>query len=149
MQSNFFGNIILAVLLAISSITDIREKEISLRVVFIGILAGILFCFCENPSANVIISLLSSIFPGIFLIGISILSEGKVGLGDGLVGCMGGLFLGFEKTMKWLFVAFVLCALYGIGLMMFQKKSRKTELAFVPFLFIAMVGICFKEMVKT
>jgi len=147
-EINIFGKIILLILLGISSVTDIKRKQISLFVVSGGFVAGVLFCLFKNPEGERMLSIFTALFPGIFLMSVSVLSEGKVGMGDGLIVCVGGLFLGFEKAMEWLFIASVICALYGFGIVLIQRKNTKTELAFVPFLFLATVGIFFKEMIK-
>ena len=125
--------------LLICAYKDIRKQEISVIAVIIGIIGiGMINIFSDKWSLS---ELFYSMIPGICLVGFTILTEGKIGMGDGLVSIMGGLYFGLYNTLEWLFFSFIGCAVFGIVLMTALKKSRKTEVAFVPFLFITGVLI--------
>ena len=45
-----------------------------------------------------------------------------------------GLFLGFPDILVALFLAFLIGAMIGLGLIIFKKKGLKSEIPFGPFL---------------
>ena len=74
----------------------------------------------------------------LFLV-LSIWTKEKIGLGDGLfllaLGCMNDT----ETYIRTLWMGLLLAAGYSI-LLLFHKKSRKTEIPFVPFVLLGYVG---------
>lgn len=68
------------------------------------------------------------------------LSKGKwVGGGDIRLGLMMGIFLGWEKLLVSLFLAYVLGALFAVILLLGKKKGMKSELPFGTFLAVSAV----------
>jgi prepilin signal peptidase PulO-like enzyme (type II secretory pathway) len=71
---------------------------------------------------------------GFFLI-IFLVSRGKwMGFGDVKLAILMGLLLGLPNVLVALFLAFFLGAIIGVILMVFKKKSLKSEIPFGPFL---------------
>lgn len=71
---------------------------------------------------------------GFFLI-IFLLSKGRaMGFGDVKLAILMGLLLGFPNILVALFLAFFFGAIIGIILMVFNRKSFKSEIPFGPFL---------------
>jgi leader peptidase (prepilin peptidase)/N-methyltransferase len=60
--------------------------------------------------------------------------EGGMGEGDIFAGLMVGAFLGFKLSIVSLFLTFILGAVIAVVVMLFQKKSGKTAVPFVPFM---------------
>ena len=71
---------------------------------------------------------------GVF-VALSLISEGKIGLGDGLLMTVTGLFLGGRQNAFLIMTAMLLSALFSIGYLLSKKGNRKTRFAFVPFMF--------------
>jgi len=70
-----------------------------------------------------------------FFLAIVLISRGKwMGLGDPKLAFFMGLFLGFPNILVALFLAFLIGAIIGIGLIVFRKKALKSEVPFGPFL---------------
>ena len=57
-----------------------------------------------------------------------------MGVGDVKLGFLMGLLLGFPNILVSLFLAFMMGAIIGIGLILFGKKTMRSEVPFGPFL---------------
>ncbi len=70
-----------------------------------------------------------------FFLFIVLISHGKwMGWGDPKLAFFMGLLLGFPNILTALFLAFFIGAIIGIGLIIFGKKTLKSEIPFGPFL---------------
>lgn len=132
-------NMVLLVMLAGGAFEDIRRKKISLIWIGIFALAGIVGNVVWREES--MWSLAGGVCIGVLLLGISRLTHGEIGLGDGCVICVTGIYLGFYKNMELLLLALMLTALFAIILMLLRKAGRKTELPFVPFLCMAHIVV--------
>jgi len=75
------------------------------------------------------------ILPSVFFLAIIIFSRGKwMGLGDFKLAFFMGLFLGWPKILVALFLAFLIGAIIGLGLVLSGKKRLQSEVPFGPFL---------------
>ena len=82
-----------------------------------------------------------SLLPGLLLWGCSLLTQGKVGRGDGDMVLILGLMLGWRKTAAALCAACLVSALWaGAGLAAGRLK-RDSALPFAPFLLAAAVTV--------
>ena len=90
--------------------------------------------FCAWPE------LLGGIAVGVLLLLFAVLSKGAVGKGDGLLLCVTGIYLGFEKNLALLLGALLLSGFFSALLLAARKAGRKTELPFAPFLLAAYAG---------
>lgn len=78
---------------------------------------------------------ISAFGAGSFFLLIVLLSRGKwMGVGDVKLAFLMGLILGFPGILPALFLAFFLGAIIGVGLIIFSKKTMKSEVPFGPFL---------------
>ncbi|MBQ7636881.1 MAG: prepilin peptidase [Lachnospiraceae bacterium] len=118
--------------LAALSIRDIKEKSIHL--IPLGILGifNTLFGLFLGYTAG---QTLGGMIPGAFGVAVSLCTKGKLGLGDGLVLMVTGIFLGWEKVLAGWLIALILTSLTGIVLIIMKKACLKTALPFVPFIF--------------
>lgn len=132
-----FEKMIFFAILILCSIRDVRKREISGVFVAAGILCGLFYQIVRKEASfqNIFIGCL----PGISLMALAILTEGKVGFGDGLVVLMGGMYFDFFDILWWIFVSFFLCACFGGILIVLKKGNRKSELPFVPFLTVVAI----------
>lgn len=130
---------ILLGMLGIESIQDIRSRK--LKVLWIcgfgicGVICHMLFQRGEYKS------LLGGIAIGAAMIAVSIFSRGKVGLGDGMVLFVTGIFLGFRKNLMLFAASQLLTACYAMFLLLFRKKGKDYEIPFIPFLLVSYVGL--------
>lgn len=128
------------VLIGYSAVTDMRRREISLKAVAIFFALGWILLLFE-PNRN-IFDLFMGIFLGVFLLGISIASHGELGFGDGLIICVTGLFLGFERNLAILLIGLMLSSFFSI-LLIICGKGLKKEYPFIPFLMLSYMLVIF------
>lgn len=138
-MNQFVVYIPVGILLIISSWTDIKRKMISGVVLWIFSVLGILLNLIFR--CNSVLSVIGGIMVGIITIGISRLTKGEIGLGDGLLLCVTGLFVGFYINLELFFIALFMAAVWGIVLIVLRKAGRKTEVPFVPFMLMAYIVI--------
>lgn len=88
------------------------------------------------PGFKILINpLLSAFLAGGFFLTLVFFSRGKwMGIGDVKLAFLMGLFLGFPNLLVALFLAFLIGAIIGIGLIITGKKTLKSEVPFGPFL---------------
>lgn len=125
--------IILLIAFIPMSISDIRNKKISIWfVVCVGI-AGILITSLYDmpPFSELIIRFL----PGFVLLLVAYLTKECIGKGDGIMCIALGAILKPGQLVASIFYGFILSAIVGLFLIVTRKASRKTRLPFIPFLF--------------
>lgn len=120
-----------------NSWTDIRKKEISLWSVCLLALYGIGKVFYEGTLAW---SSLESLAVGGGVLCLSALTRGAVGMGDGVLLIALGCVLPLELLSALFLMGLLGSSVWGMFLLVFLKKSGKTELPFVPFLLLGYVG---------
>lgn len=125
--------------LGIESLEDLRNKRLTVWILCLtGIVGVILHAVFQRGEY---LSLLGGIAVGVIMIVVSLLSRGRVGLGDGLMLTVTGIYLGFEKNLVLFVLSQLLTACYALFLLVFRKKKGSYEIPFVPFMLIAYVGL--------
>lgn len=127
-----------------NSLSDIRKKQISfLSCLLAGGIGIIAFTGEKMESSDMrmdfwqfAFEMLLRSLPGCFLLSLSFIGKKAIGVGDGLVVVITGLFFNAAATTEILFWGFLTSAVFGIFLMIFRKAGRKTEIPFVPFLLL-------------
>ena len=84
-----------------------------------------------------IYSILWGMLLGLALILVSLVTRGSVGVGDGILLAVTGVYLGGSKNLELFMMGLLLAALWSLGLVVVKKKKGKEEIAFVPFLLIS------------
>ncbi len=115
------------------------KKELSISRTFL-IWSGIFAVLGRILTADRAISLLEwglSLLPGIIFIGFGWLSKWQIGIGDGIIILIMGLWLGIRETVAVLLMGMFLCSIVCGGLLLVRKAGRKTKVPFVPFLWVA------------
>lgn len=130
-------NILLGVLLGISAWIDIRKKIVSDKILVLSFCLGIVVFLIFQPFT--ILWAAGGTLIGMLVMGISKLTKGQIGMGDGKLLCVTGIYLGVYKNLELFFTALLLASIWGIIVLMIRKADRKTELPFVPFLMMAYV----------
>ncbi len=128
-------NFIIACFFIIIFIYDLKHYIIPDRVVFPAIGAALVFDFLKSDILGISNFLLSAVGAAAFFAAIVLISKGKgMGIGDIKLAFLMGLFLGWPNIAVALFSAVFLGAIIGIGLIIFGKKTLKSEVPFGPFL---------------
>lgn len=120
----------ISAVLCLLAAQDIRKKEISVRIMLLlGVLCltGCLFL----PQKN-LWSMAGGVAAGLCMIGISLLSQGQIGMGDGIVITLLGALLGGRGCLVMLCTASCIMAVVSIGVLLCKKGGRQTTLPFVP-----------------
>jgi prepilin signal peptidase PulO-like enzyme (type II secretory pathway) len=126
---------IIVVLLMFSAVFDWKYMilpDFSTIILIIIAFLGVVF---DEP--NIIPYLLSALLSSGFLLILNLITKGKgMGMGDVKFAIFMGLFLGYPKIIVAFYVAFIVGAIYGLGLMVFKKANKKSQVPFGPFLIL-------------
>lgn len=125
---------------SLCAVEDCVRKKIDSRLLFLGMAAGALTAGWRIfQGREDWYGILLGVLPGVILLGISVMTEGKIGRGDGEMALALGLFLGWELCIYTLCTALFLSAVFaGAGLAL-RKLSKNSRLAFAPFLLAALI----------
>lgn len=120
---------IIASLLIIAFIYDLKHFIIPDRITFLGILLVLMFRIKDATYLEAAFGAM------LFFLAIYLISRGKwMGFGDVKLAFLMGLLLGFPNILTALFFSFMIGAIAGIGLIAAKKKKLKSEVPFGPFL---------------
>lgn len=140
MNQSLFLQSILLPFLALLTYFDIKYKKIPSRLLFLLFVIGILYVIkiedYHNPCRYI------GVFAGLVFLFLSLLSHEAIGRGDTILFMILGWFLGVYYTLFLLFVAFSLCAVVSLVLLLCKRGNFKTSLPFLPFLYLAFGGVC-------
>lgn len=96
----------------------------------IGVMLNIIF------TQYSLFSLIGGAFFGIIIIILGKITNEAIGIGDGIVVIILGVFTGAGYNLSILFFAFLISAIISIILLTLKKLKRKDSIPFVPCLFI-------------
>lgn len=119
-------------LLGFCSWEDMKGKELTVVYILLFGVCGMLFHFF-SPVCS-IYSILAGMMLGIAMMLVSLATRGMVGLGDGLLLTVTGVYLGGMGNLELFFIGLLLAACWSLGLIVLKKKRGKEQIAFVPFL---------------
>lgn len=134
---------ILFIWLLLCSLQDIKRKEISLLLIAIGF--ALLFTISIIQGQLRIWERVIGFSLGLLLIILHKVTRGQIGVGDGLILCVTGISLGFYMNSILLINSLFLSAIFSIIYIIIKKVNRKTTIPFIPFVFIATLGVIFIE----
>ncbi len=132
-------NCILLAMLAVFAWIDFKKKELPLLFLAPCAAVGILFFALTDDMTPAV--LLGGVCIGGLLLLCALFARRSIGVGDGLLFCVTGLFLGLWGNLILLFLAVVFCAVAGAVLMITKKCTRKKSLPFAPFVLLADVAM--------
>lgn len=131
---------IISCLLIIIFVYDLRHYIIPDKVIFPAIIIALIYNLQFLISEQFLIFnhlILSAIGAAAFFLAIVLISRGKwMGVGDIKLAFLMGLVLGWPDILVALFSAFLIGAIIGITLIIWGKKTLKSEVPFGPFLVI-------------
>lgn len=125
------------IFLVVNAWLDMRKKEISLLTVVIFAAAGAVWYI---ESGRSLMEVLVPLGTGLVFFTLSLLTSGSVGLGDVWILLVLGLILETGEFLETLCIGMLLAGGWALILMVVRKKSRHTEIPFVPFLLAGYVG---------
>lgn len=140
MLQEFILKTVILGFLAVLSYFDLRYKKLPLTVILLFLLAGILYVIYLGDGQNLFRYL--GVLSGMVFVAVSVLSRQAIGMGDALIFTILGLLLGIYVNLTLLFCAFLLSFVCFVFLLFTGKITLKSEIPFVPFLFLAYGGIC-------
>lgn len=126
---------VVAITLLLTTIQDFCYKKISIWIVTFATIV-LLICLPFGTTFD-IGNRIGGVMVGIAMILLSKLTQGKIGIGDGLLLCVTGLLLGFWSNMELLAIALFVASVLSIVLLALRLVNRKHSIPFVPFLFVA------------
>ncbi|MCR4695511.1 MAG: prepilin peptidase [Pseudobutyrivibrio sp.] len=126
-------------LLAITAYEDIKEKRIhGFYIVIFGLLGLAINIAIRQQSFR---ALALGMVPGLILYIFGIITGEKIGKGDGLLIMVCGMYMGLYSVMGLIWLASIIATIVGVCLLALKKKDRKSEMPFIPFLFIAFITL--------
>lgn len=132
----YAGVVGIILLLLFCSYEDISRKRIKVRSILLEIPFFLVDFWANTIMTNEIsiISRLAGLILGGIFVGISVITRGQMGKGDGyLIGVI-GINLGFFITLEMITYSLILAAIIAIILLVFFHVSRKKAIPFIPFL---------------
>ena len=132
-----FFKISILIILVISSIEDIRKKEISLWEILL--LSGLSFSAVVASifdGSFDLWSVLLSLLPGAAMIFLAFITREGIGYGDGLMALAIGPALGAGSSIMTIVTAVCVSGLFSGILLVLKRAERKTKIAFAPFITI-------------
>lgn len=130
-------SLILFCLLEIIFVIDFEHKIIPDIFIFLGIFLVIIFLFLTD-SPMIFPNLLAGLISAFLLLMIHLFTDGRgMGLGDVKFAVLGGIVMGLNLCLVWLFLAFLTGGIAGIILILFRRAGIKDQIAFGPFLVIS------------
>lgn len=127
---------IVLLLLAVSSIEDLRRMKIYMPPLYTTLVLGMIWAIFGD--SELFLYRLAGLLSGGMLLLLAFFSREAIGLGDAVLFLVLGIWLGLWESLLLLTVSLVLAALAGIFLWI-RKKSMKQAFPFIPFVLIAYV----------
>lgn len=131
------------ILLVLGSIFDIKYKALPSWFLIIGGGLAVIAAVVLKPVS--LWEMAGGLFLGVLLLGISLLTRGAIGRGDGIFIGIIGLNLGFSAIFSVFIGALILTALLAIVLLIMKRADKKTAFPFLPFLGVSYGIVCFSS----
>ena len=139
-------NLILCSFLGICSCYDLKLRKIPGWLLYTGILLGTLYWGILKMAGQVSWAALPvSLLPGGVILFYSYITEGKIGIGDGLLVMPAGLMQQWQRCTAEIIGACLLTFFLSAGLLISRKGNRNTRIPFAPFFLAAVVLVWIME----
>lgn len=124
--------LLLAVMLVINTVLDISHQEVSVKLCLgISILGSFILLI---TGAKNIWQLALGLIPGLFIMLVSIISRGRIGMGDGIIIMAMGILWGLESVFASLFLGMCMVGTISSIMLVTGKWRISKKIPFVPFL---------------
>lgn len=129
------GKVLLLLVFAKAAYEDCKEKEIYVYLPISAMIVelGMHLVYQDAKLADI---LLGASVGGLLLL-IAWGSRGSVGIGDGMMLVVSGVFLGFWGNVVLLMTALGMVGILALFLIVIKRKEKHYRLPFVPFLLVA------------
>lgn len=134
----YFSIYLLINILLIIAIIDYKTKYIPDILILVLLALGMWTMFVI-PDVSFYNPLLTSIILFLVLLIANKVSKDSIGMGDVKLIPVISLFLGFSNIFSVIFISLLLSLIFGVILIIKDKKDIKTEIPFVPFIFIGVL----------
>ena len=125
----------LLAVLAVSAYRDWREKQIYLYLPIGALILGLIWhLVCRERALE---DMLLGAVVGLAMMIIGKVTGEAIGIGDGMMLVVSGIFLGFWGNMCLLMTALLLVGCVALFLIVIGKKGKDYRLPFLPFLLVA------------
>lgn len=129
--------VIVLLFLAWNSRSDIRKKEVSVFSAAVVLLMGLILAVAEHTGFTEFAVKMGG---GVIFLVLSILTEGKIGMGDAWVLIAMASMLKPQTYLISLMIGLLLASVYSGYLMLVKKRKKTTEIPFLPFLLLGYLG---------
>lgn len=133
--------ILTMILLIISSISDIKKKEISILPVLIIVSIAFFYRGYNGGAENLCEEMIWRFIPGAVMFIISLVAHNSLGTGDAVIVLATGYILGAWVNLYMLLLGSVMGGVYGLVMLVLKKMNRNDSLPFVPFLLFGLIGV--------
>ena len=138
---------ILLGMLGVHAIEDFKRQGVTLPLLAIfGIAGAGIQLYGQKMGA---LGMGSGIAVGVCLLLLSGLTRQSIGMGDGFLFCVTGVYLGGSKNLELLMMSLFYAALFALGVVIYRKTyktQRKQRIPFVPFVFLAQATLLLEEL---
>lgn len=135
------SDVVVLIFLLLCSVSDIRTKRISTKVL-IG-MSLVLVVFRLLADYKTIVAAVYGMGIGVIFLLISRFTKEAIGYGDSWIILLLGGYLGGEKLLLLITIAFFFAGLVSLAGFVWKKWSRKYTIPFIPFLTLAYAGVIF------
>ena len=123
---------IMLIVLAGFAVYDMKTKTVSLRAVAVLAVGVFIYRLCAGTGMA---ELAAGLVPGALVVVLAFVTKESIGMGDGLMLCVLGMFCGWRRCLTVFGLALLLSAVLAIVLLVCRRAGRKTEIPFLPGLF--------------
>lgn len=140
-----FAAVCTIIFLIVGSYYDVKKLAVPVWLLFAGGGAGLLGLAVNGifGGSTAVWDGVSGIVPGMGLLGLSFLTDRKVGRGDGIVLAIIGLWEGMEGAFLLFCTALFFQSLAAVVLLMLRKANLQGKIPFVPFMLGAKAVLVF------
>ena len=136
--------VILFGMLGIYSLEDVRRRRISTKYLVFPAVLGVILCILGNGRSWQSILLGILVGGGVLLVAAA--PRERIGVGDGLLLTVTGLYLGGAGNLQLLMNGLFLAAVFSLLSMILRRWKKNHEIPFVPFLFVGYFTIFVGEL---
>lgn len=124
-------------LLGICSWQDLKRKELAVQLLLgFGVIGVFLHVYFRELSLG---QMLGGMILGLLVMLLAVVTKGHLGLGDGILLLITGIFLGFWRNLELILGAAILAGVVSAYLLVIKKVDKNYEIPFAPFILVMYV----------